>query len=164
MMGQHSRDNQNLVFGVNEELWRVEWVSSVEHFAANPQPPILNKSFRNKSRNIRNTDIAQRRWAVHIRVAAEVYAAVNFESPDGTVDVGRTPTGILPAHLADQISDLTANDRSTVLAAAHLPGPEQPKARRMPSHDRFGLDDDQCRAPVAPNARQPDPQWAVPRG
>jgi len=40
------------VFGVNEELSRVEWVSSVGHFAADPQSPSLNKRFRNKSRNI----------------------------------------------------------------------------------------------------------------
>src|SRR5258708_29483226 len=102
--------------------------------------------------------LRRRLAAAHHVFAYAALTDVDAQFEQLTVDAGRTPTGILPAHLADQISDLTANDRSTVLAAAHLPGPEQPKARTMPSHDRFGLDDDQCRAPVAPNARQPDPQ------
>ena len=33
----------------------------------------------------------------------------------------------------------------------------------MPGHDRFGFDDGQRRAPVAPDAREPDLQQAVPR-
>jgi hypothetical protein len=33
------------------------------------------------------------------------------------VDAGCTPTGILPAHLADQISDLAQNDGSSGLIA-----------------------------------------------
>jgi hypothetical protein len=32
------------------------------------------------------------------------------------VDAGCTPSGVLPAHLADQISDLARNDRSSRLA------------------------------------------------
>ena len=58
-----------------------------------------------------------------------------------TVDGRCTPTRILPAHLADQISDLARNGRSSGLAAPHLPGPEQPKTGTMPGHDRFGPDD-----------------------
>jgi hypothetical protein len=34
------------------------------------------------------------------------------------VDAGCTPTRILPAHLADQISDLAGNERSSALAAS----------------------------------------------
>jgi hypothetical protein len=34
----------------------------------------------------------------------------------------------------------------------------------MPGHDRFGLDDDQGRTPVAPEAGQPAPLQAVRRG
>ncbi len=71
------------------------------------------------------------------------------------------PSGILPAHLADQISDLARKDRSSGLAAPHLPGPEQPKASTMPGKDRFWLDDGQRRAPVMPEAEQADPQQAV---
>ena len=68
------------------------------------------------------------------------------------MDAGCAPTGILPAHLADQISDLARKDRSSGLAMPHLPGPEQPKAGAMPGNDRFWLDDGQCRAPVVPDA------------
>ena len=73
-------------------------------------------------------------------------------------DAGCTPSGILPAHLADQISDLTRNDRSSRLAAPYLPGPEQSKAGEMPSYDRFWLDDGQRRSPIAPETGETDPQ------
>src|ERR1700674_1663433 len=79
------------------------------------------------------------------------------------VDARSTPTGILPAHLADQISDLERNDGSSGLAVPHLPGPEQTKAGTMPGYDRFWLDDGQGGAPVTPKAGQTDPQQAVPR-
>jgi len=71
---------------------------------------------------------------------------------------------ILPAHLADQISDLTRNDRSSRLAAPYLPGPEQSKAGAMPSYDRFWLDDGQRRSPIAPETGETDPQEAVAGG
>jgi hypothetical protein len=73
------------------------------------------------------------------------------------MDAGCTPNGILPAHLADQIADLTRNDRSSRLAAPQLPGPEQSKAGAMPSYDRLWLDDCQGRAPVAPETGETDP-------
>jgi hypothetical protein len=79
------------------------------------------------------------------------------------VDAGCTPSGILPAHLADQISDLARNVRSSGLDVPHLPGPEQTRAGTMPGYDRFWLDDGQGGAPVKPKARQTDPQQAVPR-
>jgi len=101
----------------------------------------------------------RRRPAAAYHVFADTALAdVDAEFEQLAVDAGRTPTGILPAHRADQISDLARNDRSSRLAAAHLPGPEQAKAGTMPGHDRFGLDDDQHRAPVAPEAGQPDPE------
>jgi hypothetical protein len=50
----------------------------------------------------------------------------------GPMDAGCTPAGILPAHLADQISDFTRKDGSAGLAAAHLPSPEQAEASAMP--------------------------------
>ncbi len=62
-----------------------------------------------------------------------VFADAAFNDVDGefaqfAVDAGCTPTGVLPAHLADQISDLAGNNRSSELAAADLPGPEPAKA------------------------------------
>ena len=47
------------------------------------------------------------------------------------MDAGCTPRGVLPAHLADQRSDLGRNDGSSGLVAARLPGPEQAKPGTM---------------------------------
>ena len=77
------------------------------------------------------------------------------------VDAGCTPNRILPAHPADQISDLARNDGSSRLAMPDLPGPEKAEASTMPDKDRLGLNDGQRRAPVAPDAGQTDPQQAV---
>jgi hypothetical protein len=66
---------------------------------------------------------------------------VDAEFEQFPVDAGCTPSGVLPAHLANQISDFARNERSSGLAAPHLLGPEQPKASAMPSNDRFWLDD-----------------------
>ena len=60
-----------------------------------------------------------------------------------TMDAVCTPKGILAAHLADEIPDFTRNDGPTVLAAPHLPSPEQAKGGAMPSHDGFRLGDGQ---------------------
>jgi hypothetical protein len=87
---------------------------------------------------------------------------VDAEFEQFPVDAGCTPTGIVPAHLADQISDLAENDGSSGLAAPHLPGPEQTQAGTMPGYDRFWLADGQRRAPVTPEVGQTDPQQAVP--
>ena len=72
--------------------------------------------------------------------------------------------GILPAHLADQISDLARKEWSSGLAAPHLPGPEQSKCGTMPSYDSFWLDDGKRRVPAIPETGQADPQQAIPRG
>src|SRR4051812_34481799 len=53
-----------------------------------------------------------------------------------------------------------------------LPRPEEAKCVAVPRNDCFGLDDDQRRTPVLPDAGQPDPQetvgslepWALLRG
>src|ERR1700758_2145203 len=78
------------------------------------------------------------------------------------VNAGCTPTGILPAHPADQISNLARNDGSSRLAMPDLPGPEKAEASTMPGKDRLGLNDGQRRAPAAPHPGQPDPEEAVP--
>jgi hypothetical protein len=56
------------------------------------------------------------------------------------------------------------NRRSSPLAPSNLPSPEETKALAMPSKDRVWLNNSQHRAPVAPDAGQPDPQKAVHRG
>src|SRR5208283_1715177 len=100
----------------------------------------------------------RRRFAAAHHVFADAALTdVDSELKQLTVDPWCTPVGILSAHLADQISDLTGNDRSSRLAVSHFPGPEKAKALAMPGHDRFGLDEGQCRAPAAPGAGEPDP-------
>jgi len=59
------------------------------------------------------------------------------------MEAGCTPKRILPAHFADEISDLARNDGSSCWAVPLLPGPEEAKAGSMPSHDRLWLDDGQ---------------------
>jgi hypothetical protein len=100
--------------------------------------------------------------AAHHVFADAALPDVDAEFEQFAVDAGCTPTGILTAHLADQISDLARNDGSSGLAASHLSGPEQSKTGTMPGYDRFWLDDRQRRAPVTPEAGQTDPQQAVP--
>src|SRR5229473_6191112 len=56
--------------------------------------------------------LRRRLAAAHHVFAYAALTDVDAEFEQLTVDAGRTPTGILPAHLADQISDLAANDRS----------------------------------------------------
>src|SRR5215813_941095 len=101
--------------------------------------------------------------AAHHVFAYAGLADVDTELEQLTVNPGCAPTRILPAHLADQISNLARNDGSSRSAASHLPSPEQAKAAAMPGNDGFWLDDGQRRAPAAPDAGQPDPQQAVPR-
>ena len=106
--------------------------------------------------------LRRRLAAAHHVFADAALTDVDAEFEQFAVDTWSTPSGILLAHLADQISDLARNERSSGLAAPHLPGPEQTKAGTMPGYDRFWLDDGQRRAPAAPEARQTDPQQAVP--
>src|SRR3981189_2588531 len=71
--------------------------------------------------------LRRRLAAAHHVFADAALTDADAEFEQFAVDAGGTPTGILPAHLADQISDLARNDRSSGLAAPHLPGPEQTK-------------------------------------
>ena len=100
--------------------------------------------------------------AAHHVFAHAALTDVDAEFERFAVDARSTPTGILPAHPADQISDFARNGGSPELASPHLRGPEQPKAGTMPGNDRFWLDDGQRRGPVAPEVGQTDPQQAVP--
>src|SRR5262249_4749816 len=95
--------------------------------------------------------LRRRPAGAHHVLAHAALADVEAEFEQLSVDAGCTPTGILPAHLADQISDLAGNERSSAFAPSHLPGPEQAKAGAMPGHDGFGFDDRQRRAPAAPS-------------
>ena len=102
--------------------------------------------------------LRRRLAAAHHVFADTALADVDAELEQLAVDAGCTPSGILPAHLADQFSQLAGNDRASRTAAPHLPGPEQTKAGTMPGHDRFWLDDGESRAPVAPEVGKADPE------
>jgi hypothetical protein len=63
----------------------------------------------------------RRRFAAAHHVFADAALTdVDAELEQLTVDPWCTPTGILSAHLADQISDLTGNDRSSRMAVPYL--------------------------------------------
>src|ERR1022692_5178216 len=108
--------------------------------------------------------LRRRLAAVHHVFAYAGLPDVDADFEQLAVDAGCTPTGILSAHSADQISDFTRNRRSSRLAPPDLPGPEETKTLAMPRNDRLWLNNSQHRAPVAPDARQPNPQKAVHRG
>src|SRR5215831_11940988 len=99
--------------------------------------------------------------AAHHVLAHAALPDVEAEFDQLPVDAGCTPTGIFPAHPADQVSNRAGNERSSGLARSHLPGPEPAKAGTMPGNDGFRLDDGQCRTPIAPDAEQTDPKHAI---
>src|SRR5260370_5213368 len=62
---------------------------------------------------------------------------VDAEFEKFAVDAGCTQSGVVPAHSANQLSDLARSDRSSRLAVPHLSGLEQAEAGPMPGKDRF---------------------------
>src|SRR5437660_3759340 len=104
--------------------------------------------------------LRRRLAAAHHVFADAALPDVDAEFEQLAVDAGCTPTGNLPAHFADQISDLARNDRWSGLAAPHLPGPEQTKAGTMRGKDELELTDRQRGAPVGTRAAQTYPRQA----
>src|SRR5262249_59969479 len=72
-----------------------------------------------------------------------------------------TPSGILPAHGADQVPNSARDRRPSALAVPYLPSPKQTEAFAMPGDNRFGLDKHQRRAPTAPDAGSRDPEETI---
>src|SRR5882724_12396628 len=64
------------------------------------------------------------------------------------------------AHFPDQIPNFWRYTRSSFKMAT-LPIPIQSKPLAMPGDDRLRLDKEQCRAPIVPQSRKPDPQDTV---
>jgi hypothetical protein len=54
--------------------------------------------------------------------------------------------------------------RRSARPATTLPAPKCTKCATVPGDDGLWLDDDQCRAPLVPHTRQPDPEPAVRSG
>ena len=82
---------------------------------------------------------------------------VDAEFEQLAVDARRTLSGILAAHPADQISDLTPNLRSSRLPRRTFQVQEKTEALAMPNDHRVRLNHNQRRAPVAPDVGQPGP-------
>jgi hypothetical protein len=95
--------------------------------------------------------LIRRLAATHHVFADAALADIDAEFEQLAVDAGCTPTGILPAHPADQIADFARQGRPSWLPTPHLPGPVQTKSLAMPGQDRLGLDDGQRRVPVTPD-------------
>jgi len=125
VMGQHQKHVKDLEAdrGHREEVDRDQLLSMILQKCA----PSLRRRFA---------------AAHHVFVDAAL-TDIDAELKQLTVDPWCTPRRILSAHLADQISHLTGNDRSSQLAVPHLTDPEKTKALAMPGHDRFGADDGQ---------------------
>src|SRR6476620_12176612 len=73
---------------------------------------------------------------------------------------GSAPARVGQAHFPDQIANFWRYTRSSFRMAT-LPIPIQSKPLAMPGDDRLRLDQEQCRAPIVPQSRKPDPQDTV---
>ena len=73
----------------------------------------------------------------------------------------RAPARIVIAHLPNEGTNLGWNRWPARLASPNLPRPENAKRIAVPGNDGFGLDDDQRRTPVRPDAGQPNPQKTI---
>jgi hypothetical protein len=77
-----------------------------------------------------------------------------------SVNAGSSPARVGEAHFPDQIPNFWRYTRSSFKMAT-LPIPIQSKPLAMPGDDRLRLDKEQCRAPIVPQSRKPDPQDTV---
>jgi hypothetical protein len=73
----------------------------------------------------------------------------------------RAPGGIFTGHTANQITDFLVDGRSSGFLVLGFPLPEEREAHPMPSSHGVGFDDAQNRAPIGPEAREPDPEASV---
>ena len=71
-----------------------------------------------------------------------------------------TPARIGEAHLPDEIANFGTEGWAT-LATPTLPTPIKPETLAVPGDDGFGLEDEQCRPPIIPQAGEPDPEDSI---
>src|SRR5215469_3750425 len=90
--------------------------------------------------------------AAHLVLGDAGLADVDAEFEQFAVNARCTPSGGLAAPPADQISTLTSDAGASGLSLSNLPSPKPAKPPTMPGHNRFPLDDDQHRAPIAAEA------------
>jgi hypothetical protein len=77
-----------------------------------------------------------------------------------SVNAGSSPARVGEAHFPDQIPNFWRYTRPSFKMAT-LPIPIQSKPLAMPGDDSLRLDQEQCRAPIVPQSRKPDPQDTV---
>ena len=89
------------------------------------------------------------------------FADVHAEFEQFAVNPGGAPGWVRSAHQTDQIAYVFRNRRTPGFAMPDLPSPKKAKAFPVPSDHGFGLDDDECGAPVSPHSAQPSPEEPV---
>ena len=77
-----------------------------------------------------------------------------------SVNAGSSPTRVGEAYFPDQIPNFRRYTGSSFKRAT-LPIPIQSKPLAMPGDDSLRLDKEQCRTPIVPQSRKPDPQDTV---
>ena len=71
------------------------------------------------------------------------------------------PERVVAAHRTNQRSDIRRDSRSPQPSSVNLPGPDQAKARAVPTDHRGRLHNDRSRLPILPDRRQPGPQESI---
>jgi len=77
------------------------------------------------------------------------------------MEARESPKRIPQTDLANQVADLPRNGRAPVCGLATFPCPIYSKPFSVPSDDRFRLHDEQCGAPICPEAAEPNPEQSV---
>jgi hypothetical protein len=79
------------------------------------------------------------------------------------MDTGRSPKWIGFAHRSNEFSNFSRDPWPAQAAGPAFPGPKQADALTMPCDDSLGFDDHECRAPIGPEAREPNPEKSIER-
>src|SRR5208337_570561 len=72
------------------------------------------------------------------------------------------PVRVRGTHPSDQLANLQVDNRPSRLTVPTFPSPIPAESPALPGDYGFGLDDEQRRAPVRPEARRPSPRTQVP--
>src|SRR6266850_5881583 len=76
------------------------------------------------------------------------------------VNARRSPARVGEAHLPNQIPNFQRHRRAT-FATPTLPSPIEAKPLAMPGDNGLQFDNEQCRSPVVPQPREPNPQGSI---
>src|SRR5215469_16736101 len=88
-------------------------------------------------------------------------ADVDAELEQFSVSTRCAPSRILPTHPTDQIADFVSDGRTTRLSVPDLPSPEEANSSAVPGYDGLRFHENQCRAPILPDAGQARPEEAI---